>query len=172
MDIFQIILQHNKGLSTFCKETMSKIVILKKNGIRMTTSEIKGKILNDVVFMGLRSAIGVIFILHGMMKFNPGFANALPNMGLPPEMQIPIALAELVPGIMLIIGVLSRFSSALLSIIMVGAIFHVKGAQSITGDGGVEFDLILLASSLIIMIAGPGRISFSQAIKKIPRCLH
>ena len=138
----------------------------------MTTAEIKDKILNDVVFMGLRSSIGVIFILHGMQKFNPGFANFLPNMGLPPEMQIPIALAELVPGILLIIGVLSRFSGALLSIIMVGAIFHVKGAQSITGDGGVELDLILLASSLVIMIAGPGRISLAQAIKKIPRCLH
>ena len=138
----------------------------------MTTAEIKGSILNDVVFMGLRSAIGVIFILHGMMKFNPGFANALPNMGLPPEMQIPIALAEVVPGILLIIGVLSRFSGALLSIVMIGAIFHVKGAQSMTGDGGVEIDVILLAASLVIMIAGPGRISLSQAIKKIPRCIH
>lgn len=138
----------------------------------MTTAEIKASILNDVVFMGLRSAIGVIFILHGMMKFNPGFANALPNMGLPPEMQIPIALAEVVPSILLIIGVLSRFSGALLSIVMIGAIFHVKGAQSMTGDGGVEFDVILLAASLVIMIAGPGRISLAQAIKKIPRCIH
>lgn len=138
----------------------------------MTTAEIKEKVLNDVVFMGLRSSIGVIFILHGMMKFNPGFANALPNMGLPPEMQIPIALAEVVPGVLMIIGVLSRFSGALLSIVMVGAIFHVKGAQSMTGDGGVEFDVILLAASLVIMIVGPGRISLAQAIKKIPRCLH
>ena len=138
----------------------------------MTTAEIKAKVLNDVVFMGLRSSIGVIFILHGMMKFNPGFANALPNMGLPPEMQIPIALAEVVPGVLMIIGVLSRFSGALLSIVMIGAIFHVKGAQSMTGDGGVEIDVILLAASLVIMIAGPGRISLVQAIKKIPRCLH
>ena len=138
----------------------------------MTTSEIKEKILNDVVFMGLRSAIGVIFIVHGVSKFNPGFANFLPNMGLPPEMQIPIALAELIPGILLIIGVLSRLSSILLSIVMLGAIFHVKGAQSLTGDGGVELDLILLASILVIMIAGPGRISLSQIIKKLPRCLH
>ena len=138
----------------------------------MGTAEIKDKILNDVVFMGLRSSIGVIFILHGMMKFNPGFANALPNMGLPPEMQIPIALAEVVPGVLMIIGVLSRFSGALLAIVMIGATFHVKGAQSMTGDGGVEFDIILLAASLVIMIAGPGRISLVQAIKKIPRCLH
>ncbi len=138
----------------------------------MTTSEIKEKILNDVVFMGLRSAIGVIFIVHGIGKFNPGFANFLSNIGLPPEMQIPIALAELVSGILLIIGVLSRLSVSLLSIIILGAIFHVKGAQSLTGDMGVELDLILLASSLVIMITGPGRISLAHIVKKLPRCLH
>jgi len=138
----------------------------------LTTSEIKEKVLNDVVFMGLRSAIGVIFIVHGIGKFNPGFSNFLLDIGLPPEMQIPIALAELVPGILLIIGVFSRLSVSLLSIIMVGAIFHVKGAQSLTGDMGVELDLILLASSLVIMIAGPGRISLAHVIKKLPRCLH
>ncbi|MDH3657368.1 MAG: DoxX family protein [Nitrosopumilus sp.] len=138
----------------------------------MATSEIKEKVLNDVVFMGLRSAIGVIFIVHGIGKFNPGFTNFLSNMGLPAEMQIPIALAELIPGILLIVGVLSRLSASLLSIVMLGAIFHVKGAQSLTGDGGIEIDLILLASSIVIMIAGPGRISLSHIIKKIPRCLH
>ena len=138
----------------------------------LTSAEIREKFLNDIVFMGLRSALGVIFILHGISKFNPGFAENLPNMGLPAEMQIPIALAELIPGILLIIGVLSRLSASLISIIMLGAIFMVKGASSITGKGGVELDLILLASALVIMIVGPGRISLAQIIKKIPRCLH
>ncbi len=122
--------------------------------------------------MGLRSAIGVIFIVHGISKFNPGFADFLPMIGLPVEMQIPIALAELIPGILLVIGVLSRLSASLLCIIMLGAIFHVKGAQSLTGEMGVELDLILLASSIVIMIAGPGRISLAHIIKKIPRYLH
>ena len=90
----------------------------------------------------------------------------------PPELQIPIALAEVVPGILLIIGVLSRFSGALLAIVMMGAIFHVKGAQSMTGDRGVEFDVILLAASLLIMVAGPGRIAVAQAARRIPRILH
>lgn len=138
----------------------------------LTSAEIREKFLNDIVFMGLRSAIGVIFILHGISKFNPGFAENLPNMGLPAEMQIPIALAELIPGIFIIIGVLSRLSASLISVIMLGAIFMVKGASSITGKGGVELDLILLASVLLIMITGPGRISLAQALKKIPRCLH
>lgn len=138
----------------------------------MAMANIKDGVLNDAVFMGVRVSVGVIFILHGVGKFNLGFANALPNMGLPPELQIPIALAETVPGILLIIGVLSRFSGALLSIVMIGAIFLVKGAQSMTGDRGVEFDVILLATSLLIMVAGPGRISLVHAIKKVPRILH
>ena len=138
----------------------------------MTTAEIKEKFLNDIVFVGLRSTIGIIFILHGISKFGPGFAENLPNMGLPAEMAIPIALAELIPGILLMLGVLSRLSASLISIIMLGAIFMVKGAQSITGKGGVELDLILLASALVIMIAGPGKVSIAHIIKKIPRCLH
>jgi len=138
----------------------------------LTTAEIKEKILNDVVIMGLRSVIGVIFIVHGISKFNPGFVNFLTNNGIPAEMQIPIALAELVPGILLIIGIMSRLSASLLSIVMLGAIFLIKGAQSLTGNGGVEIDLILLASSIVIMIVGPGRISLAHVIKKIPRCLH
>jgi len=138
----------------------------------MTSAEIREKILNDVVFMGLRSAIGVIFVLYGISKFSPGFAENLPNMGLPAELQIPIALAELIPGILLIIGVLSRLSASLISIIMLGAIFMVKGASSITGKGGIELELILLAVALVIMIVGPGRISLTQIIKKLPRCIH
>jgi putative oxidoreductase len=138
----------------------------------LTTAEIRDKILNDVVFIGLRSALGVIFILHGTSKLDPGFANNLPSMGLPTELQIPIALAELVPGILIIIGILSRLSASMISIIMLGAIFLVKGAQSITGKGGIEIELILLTSAIVIMIVGPGRISLAQIIKRLPRCLH
>ena len=126
----------------------------------------------DIAFFGMRASIGIIFIVHGMAKLSPGFAEVLPRMGLPPELQIPLALAELVSGILLFAGVLTRFSGALLSIIMLGAIFMVKGATSLTGDRGYEFDLILLASCLVIMIAGPGRVSISHLVKRIPRLLH
>ena len=138
----------------------------------MATAEINGGILKDVTFMGIRSVVGVIFILHGMGKFNPGFVNFISSLGLPPEMQIPIALAEVVPGILMIFGIFTRFSASLLSIVMIGAIFLVKGAQNITGEKAVEFDLILLAVSLLIIVAGPGRISIAHAIKKIPRFTH
>lgn len=129
--------------------------------------------LADIAFMGLRSAIGVIFILHGYSKIgNDGFIGWIGSMGIPPEMGIIIAMGELIPGILIIIGVLSRISASILSIIMLGAIFHVKGAASITGEGGVELDLILLASCLVVIVMGPGRVSLSHIVKKIPRPIH
>jgi len=139
----------------------------------MTTSEIKEKKINNVVFLGLRLTVGVIFIIHGYSKFgNDGFVSWISSMGIPGELSLIIALAEVIPGILLIIGVLNRISASIISIIMLGAIFHVKGAQSITGDKGIEFELILLAVSLVIIIMGPGRISLVQIMKKIPRWLH
>jgi putative oxidoreductase len=140
---------------------------------KIMNAELSKNKLHDVAHMGLRASIGVIFIVHGFGKFgNPGFGGWIASMGIPAEMQIPIALAEFVPGILLLIGVLTRISGAILSIVMLGAIFLVKGASSLTGDGGYELDLILLAASLVIIVSGPGKISISNIIRKIPRPLH
>jgi len=128
--------------------------------------------LHDITQWGIRAAIGVIFIVIGLGKFNPGFAGFLTSIGLPVEMQIPIALAEVIGGILLIIGVLSRISSSILSIINLGAIFLVKGATNLTGEGAYNIDLMLLAGNLLIIVAGPGRVSISHVIKKIPRFLQ
>ena len=94
------------------------------------------------------------------------------DRGIPAEMQIPIALAEFIPGILLVIGVLTRISASLISIIMLGAIFLVKGATSLTGEHGYELDLILLAACLVVIVAGPGRVSLSYVLKKVPRVLQ
>lgn len=129
--------------------------------------------LHDISFMGFRTVIGVIFIAHGVGKFNPGFVNFLTgSVGMPAEMQIPIALAETAGGIILIIGVLNRIIASILTIDMLGAIFIVRGASNLTGQGGYELDLILLSGLLVIIVAGPGRVSLAHIVKKIPRPLH
>ncbi len=137
-----------------------------------TEAILKGNVLHDITHFGIRAAIGVIFIVQGSGKFDPGFVGYLTNIGVPVELQIPIALAETIGGILLIIGVLSRISSSILSIIMLGAIFHVKGASNLTGEGGYALDLMILAGVLLIIVAGPGRISISHIAKKIPRFLQ
>ena len=99
----------------------------------MTEAVFRESKLHDIAFWGLRAVIGAIFIVHGTGKFGPGFVGFLTGpLGLPAELQIPIALAETIAGILLIIGILTRISASLLSIIMLGAIFHVKGATNFT----------------------------------------
>ena len=138
----------------------------------MAEAAIRQFVLHDVAHFGVRITVGLIFIMHSLGKFDPGFAGFITKQGLPPEMQIPIALAEFVPGILLIIGGLTRISASLLSIVMLGAIFVVKGAHNLTGQGGVELELLLLSVLLVMIVIGPGRISISHILKKIPRPLH
>ncbi len=138
----------------------------------MAEAKFRENKLFDIAFMGLRTAIATIFIVQGSGKFDPGVAGFLTNIGVPVELQIPIALAETIGGVVLIVGVLSRISSSILSIIMLGAIFHVKGASNLTGEGGIALDLMLLAGLLLIIVTGPGRVSISHIAKKIPRFLQ
>ena len=133
---------------------------------------IKESKLHDITHFGIRAAIAVIFIVNASGYFNPDFVEWLVSIGIPAEMQIPIALAQLVSGTFLLVGVLTRISASLLSIIMLGAIFHVKKASNLTGEGGYQIDLILLAACLAIIAIGPGRVSISHLVKRIPRFLQ
>ena len=93
--------------------------------------------------------------------------------GLPPEMRLAIALAEFVGGVFLITGVLTRITGVVFSIILLVTIFHIRGiGEFFISQGGFEWDLMMLAVALTIIAAGPGRISISHLIKKIPRALQ
>jgi len=138
----------------------------------LTDIKIQQSRLSDITHFGIRAAIATIFIVNGSGKFNLGFTGFLTNIGLPVEMQIPIALAEVISGILLLVGVLTRISASLLSIVMLGAIFYVKKAANLTGEGGYQIDLMILAGCLTIIAMGPGMVSVSYLAKKIPRYLQ
>jgi putative oxidoreductase len=129
---------------------------------------------HDITHWGIRAALGVTFLVHSIKKFDPSWQVWLvEKAGLPPEMQIPIALAEFIGGILLISGVLTRITGAIFSIILLGAIFHIRGiGEFFISNGGYEWDMIMLAVALTIIAAGPGRISVAHLVKKIPRFLQ
>jgi putative oxidoreductase len=128
---------------------------------------------HDITHWGIRAALGTIFIVHSLKKFDPTWQNWLIDMGLPPELQIPIALTELIGGTMLLVGVLTRITGVLFSLILLGAIFQIRWENGFfISQGGWEWDLVMLAVALTIIAAGPGRISISHLVKKIPRFLQ
>jgi putative oxidoreductase len=118
--------------------------------------------------------LGTTFLVHSIKKFDPSWEGWLVDMaGLPPEMRLPIALAEFIGGVFLITGVLTRITGVVFSIILLGAIFHIRGVgEFFISQGGFEWDLMMLAVALTIIAAGPGRISISHLVKKIPRFLQ
>ena len=129
--------------------------------------------LHDLTHWGLRASIGVVFIVHSLKKFDPSWQEWLVTIGLPPEMQLPIALAEFIGGVLLVVGVLTRISAAVFSIILLGAIFHIRWENGfLISQGGWEWDLVMLAVTLSIIVAGPGRVSIAHLVKKIPRFLQ
>ncbi len=139
----------------------------------MTEATFKENKLHDITHWGIRAALGSIFLVHSLKKFDPSWQDWLVQIGLPPEMQLPIALAEFIGGIMLLIGVLTRITASIFSIIVLGAIFHIRWENGFfVSEGGWEWDLVMLAALLSIIVAGPGRVSIAHLVKRIPRFLQ
>jgi putative oxidoreductase len=135
-------------------------------------ANLRTHLLHDISHFGLRLVVGVFFIVHSQLKFSSGFGGFLQSLGLPTEMAPLIGLLELIGGSLLVIGVLSRITSALLAIDMLGAIMYVKKMQDFSGKNGIELELLAFIILLTVIVLGPGRISLSHIIKKVPRFLQ
>jgi putative oxidoreductase len=125
--------------------------------------------LHDLSHFGLRISVGVLFIVHSLGKFDTGAGGFFSSVGLPSEMAPLIGLLELIGGILLIAGVLTRIAGSLLAIEMLVVMVYLKKLQSFSGKNGLELELLIFVILLTIIVLGPGRISISHVIKKIPR---
>jgi putative oxidoreductase len=121
----------------------------------------------------LRVVVGVIMFAHGLMKLQngpAGFGKNLAELGVPAPalMGYVVTFTELVGGILLVIGLLSRLAALALTIDLVVAVFLVKinvGLIAPRGGGaGAELDLALIAAFLAILLAGPGRLSLDGLV--------
>lgn len=82
-----------------------------------------------------------------------------------------VTFLEIIGGILLIVGFLSRLAALLLTIDLVVAILLVKvnvGFLSGSSGTGTELDLALIACFLVILFAGPGRLSIDHALDLEP----
>ena len=138
----------------------------------MTDVMLRTHRLHDLTHFGLRITVGVLFIVHSIGKFDVSSKGFFSSVGLPADMAILIGLLELIGGILLVAGVLTRISSSLLAIEMLGVMLYVKKLQAFSGKGGIEMDLLAFVILLTVIVLGPGKISMSYIIKKIPRFLQ
>ncbi|MBV9452986.1 MAG: DoxX family protein [Rubrobacter sp.] len=122
----------------------------------------------------LRVMAGIIMGIHGWQKlteFGPAnFGRLLADLGIPLGvfMGYVVTFAELIGGIFLIVGLLSRLAALMLAIEMIVTTLLVKthvGFIAPPGSGaGAELDLILLAAFLTILLVGPGRLAIDELL--------
>lgn len=124
----------------------------------------------------LRLVAGIVFISHGMQKFNngvDGFAGFLSslNVPLPEVMKWVVPILELGGGILLILGLGTRLVALALAILMVFTTLLVKLDVGIIGEqgAGAEIDLMLLAAGVALVLMGPGANSVDRMIGLEPK---
>ena len=129
----------------------------------------------------LRLTMGLLFALHGAekvfgMRGGMGLAAWTSNDALASGLRPPwlwlgaAALFELIGGILIFTGFLTRLGALLVIPIMLVAIYG-----TIKADPGpiplpqVGYPLVMLGSALAVLIAGGGRVSVDQTIAKSRR---
>ena len=113
----------------------------------------------------IRIIAGIAFILHGLPKLSnlPGTEDFFANMvGLPPTLALPVGLLEVIGGIALLVGFLTRIASILFIIEMIGSTIVAKLPKGFVG--GYELDLLFIAISISLILTGPGRLSIEWNI--------
>lgn len=109
----------------------------------------------------LRLAVGIIFIYHALPKLKNA-AGMAKGVGMPAPMIAMLGGIELLAGAGLIIGLLVQLAALLLSVIMLGAVYfkvskwHTPFAAM--DKTGWEFDLILLAANVALLLGSGGNI--------------
>jgi len=112
----------------------------------------------------LRIALAVLFIAHGASKLFGGLegtAGFFDKIGIPLAFffAVVVGIVEFGGGILLLLGLFTRYSAALLSIVMIVAILTAHLG------GGYELAMMGLGGSLALLFMGAGKCSLDEKCK-------
>jgi putative oxidoreductase len=123
----------------------------------------------------IRLALGILFIAHGSQKVLGAFGgrglvswtHGTAPLGLQPSWLWlgASALSELVGGILVMLGLLTRVGAFLIFCVMAVAVFGVHWGAFFS-PAGIEFPVSLLAAALALMISGGGELSIDRRLMR------
>lgn len=127
--------------------------------------------------LAIRSVAGPVLAYHGYQKVDRGVAGFADNvsmleifgLGLPRFIGYVVAVQELVGGICLLVGLLTRLWSLFLALQFLSIPFVVKSELGLiappgTTGTGFELDLLLAASAVALLVMGPGKLAFDRLL--------
>ena len=140
--------------------------------LRIEDGFVRGR--KDAGFIPLRAALGSTMIYHGLSKLKEERREQAGQMfeqvGLRPGKPLAVATgaAEVFAGIASVLGFLTR--PAALAVLVTQAVaiakVHRKKGFDIT-NGGFEYNLVLIAIALGLLVTGPGRFSLHEQLEHL-----
>jgi len=122
----------------------------------------------------LRITLGIIFLAHSaylkVVIFTiPGTVGFFESLGLPAFSAYAVMLAEIVGGLLLILGVRVRETAAVLAIVAIGATWAHSGFGWVFSNqgGGWEYPLFLAITCGVQMLLGAGAWHVSPSRKAV-----
>jgi putative oxidoreductase len=126
--------------------------------------------LNDIAVFLLRLALGAVLIAHSLylklFVFTlPGAADFFVSLGLPAWFAYAVFVIEAVTGIMLILGIQTRWVALLVAPVLAGATWaHWANGWMFSFDGGGwEYPLYLTLLAIVQFIIGDGAYSLVKS---------
>jgi putative oxidoreductase len=115
----------------------------------------------------VRIVTGLLFAVHGWQKFAGGIggvAGFFAKIGIPmPGVMAPfIAGLELIGGVLLVLGLATRWIGLLFTCEMLVTTLYVQLPAK--GWNGADLDRMLLAAALLLVLAGPGAAAVDSLI--------
>ena len=110
----------------------------------------------------LRLSMGVMFLSHGLLKVLvftlAGTVGFFESLGLPGFLAYLVTFAEIIGGILLIVGFKTRLVSWALTPVLLGATWAHLGNGWVfsNANGGWEYPLFLVVAGIALALSGPG----------------
>ena len=119
----------------------------------------------------LRLTLGAMFIAHSLILKHvtytlPGTVQFFESLGLPSVLAYATFWAELIGGVLLVLGIGSRWVALALLPVLAGAAWVHAGNGWVFSaqNGGWEYPLFLIAASLVQALLGDGRYALGNRI--------
>jgi putative oxidoreductase len=116
----------------------------------------------------LRISLGVMFIAHAALKYYvftmPGTVQFFQSIGLPGALAYVTVWAEFLGGVLVIAGLYSRWVSAALVPVLLGATWAHSGNGWVftAANGGWEYPAFLAAAAVSLALLGDGRYALAN----------
>jgi len=121
----------------------------------------------------LRLGLGVLFLVHGLTKIFvftiPGTMGFFESVGFPGRLAIPVIIGEVGGGLLLLLGLGTRWAAMAMVPIMIGAtsVHWGNGFTFSNANGGWEFTAFLAVVSTALFLYGDdGRFALGNVLRR------